>query len=923
MLRKSRFALVIATLGYTLISSPEIGAEGISAAAAAPIPELENTELIVLLAAGQDAPTPDRVVELKSRGLELPAGLQVGEPTQARFVIRQRAQSEAKTRLATDPTSPEALLQRYLVLTYPKATDLEAVREALERNPEVLYVGNNRELRVSVEPADPLFPVVGQPHEHQWGSHSLDLPGAWDHSKGHAYVAVVDLGTDVTHPDIRAFDQTGAYVGGNFREHLSYDYGYDDAVVDEGQPQLEAGLSFCDPGVQLRDVDLAGHGTHVSGIVAATPNNGVGVAGACWHCSLIISKVSRLRPVACPPADPYWNTRALEADVVAGIHGSIDRGAQVLSLSLGYRPGADERPAPDCVAEPMNPICMALAVAQSRDVVISAATGNDSENVIDFPASDPRVLAAGGIEPDGQFWDDCPGFECGSNFDPDQFVTPAKQVISTFYRGIPYVPNVNDPAAGCDDSGLPGAPGFGPCTGTSMAAPYLAGVVGVLRSLNPLLSKDDVEDLLNSHLDNPFGWDPNLGRGKPDAAAAVEAALGIAGGTLVSNRLTPLFTLYSSGAETHLYTTFPQQATAAVFDAEVPYQTIGQGPAISGYSEFPGAPGVIPRASVYIFSSDVNLSTGTPPLVPLFRMSFDDAYGGNPQNRSFFYTTEVAGIELMTGVGYRLDGREGYIYRRCSPEPSCIPEGAVRLYRLYHSGLDDYALFPESELQSFLAAGYQTVAPLNDWIGYVYPNQDTDGDQVIDGFEELLGTCIAGADSDGDGLSDGQEILEYPYSDPGQCAGAPALETPWQENVNGTLATNIGWNYAMGYHFTPQVSGTVTQLGGFFNGTKTVKLFDKASGLLLAQATVTAADNWAYTPITPVNVQAGTTYTVAAYLAGSGASYRYSITPLPRVYGNIRIDGSTYASTSGNPSARPTLTVTSTMYGQADIAFSP
>src|SRR3989338_6980174 len=73
----------------------------------------------------------------------------------------------------------------------------------------------------------------------------------------------------------------------------------------------------------------------------------------------------------------------------------------------------------------------------------------------------------------------------------------------------------------------------------------------------------------------------------------------------------------------------------------------------------------------------------------------------------------------------------------------------------------------------------------------------------------------------------------------------------------------------MGYHFTPLVDGQVTRLGGFFNGTKTVKLFNKASGTLLASATVTASNTWAYTDISPISVSAGTTYTVAVYLAGS------------------------------------------------------
>ncbi len=149
------------------------------------------------------------------------------------------------------------------------------------------------------------------------------------------------------------------------------------------------------------------------------------------------------------------------------------------------------------------------------------------------------------------------------------------------------------------------------------------------------------------------------------------------------------------------------------------------------------------------------------------------------------------------------------------------------------------------------------------------------------------------------------------------------LQAPWQENANGTLSTNIGWNYAMGYHFAPLVDGEIHELGGFFNGTKTVRLFEKSTGALLAEAQVTAANSWGYSSIKPIPVLAENTYTVAVYLAGSGASFHSGIDPLPQVYGDIRIEGSTYAYTGSDPVARPTNLVTTTMYGQADIKFAP
>lgn len=754
-------------------------------------PSFVPNELVILLDHGTIAPAPEVVVNAANQRRQMPGGLGVGNPVASRFVVSDRATEAAREALAERPDAPESILQRYVVLTYPPTVDLDPVAKALERNPNVLWVGKNRLAELSAtEPNDPYFDDdpggISRPsEEHQWGSYSLHLPDAWDYTKGHSYVAIVDTGIDTGHPDFRPFDASGNFIDGNFRAHLSRDYGYDDDDVDEGQTQGST------------TVLKAGHGTHVAGIVGASANNSTGVAGVCWHCSLIVSKVSTIRLNQA-------NNVTEVANVVDGINGAIGRGAQVLNLSLGYRPGE----LPGCTTTPLDPFCVALELLESRDTVMTAAAGNDGGAASDFPAVDSRVIGVGGIEPDGSFWNDCFGGECGSNLNSNQIVTPAQQVYSTFYEGLPYAPS-----NGCSDSVDGTVDGYGLCTGTSMSSPYAAGVAGILRSINPLLTKAGIKSLLTGNVENPAGWNPANGVGKPNVRAAVEGALGIANNAVLTNRLTPLFQLYSSVAEDSVYTTFPQMATGFQWSSS-DYRS-PSGPQVSGYGPyFPGGKtcSVTPcdryaRASVFLFTTD-RPPSATVPLVPLYRMSFEGTSPGgssNPDNRDHTYTTEAAGIEAYADLGYRLDGIEGYIFKRCSPEPSCIPAGAVRLYRRYNAARDDHAIFPESELAAMVADGY-TGTFGNDWIGYVYPNVDSDSDSVVDGFETLLGTHPQTFDSDCDGLSDGAEILGYPYADPG---GDEHLELS-NQSIATTRAFSACHTLTAGNDFVIEPGGNVT-----------------------------------------------------------------------------------------------------------------
>jgi hypothetical protein len=147
-----------------------------------------------------------------------------------------------------------------------------------------------------------------------------------------------------------------------------------------------------------------------------------------------------------------------------------------------------------------------------------------------------------------------------------------------------------------------------------------------------------------------------------------------------------------------------------------------------------------------------------------------------------------------------------------------------------------------------------------------------------------------------------------------------ATSVPMYQPTEGTLQVGSAWNYTMGYGFTPNKTITITSLGGLFNGTKTVQLFNRSTGAVLASASVTSANGWAYTNITPVTLAAGTAYSVGVSLAGSGGAYRSGTVATPRALADATINGSCYRSGSALEPCAGSM-VSGTHYGMADLKY--
>lgn len=137
--------------------------------------------------------------------------------------------------------------------------------------------------------------------------------------------------------------------------------------------------------------------------------------------------------------------------------------------------------------------------------------------------------------------------------------------------------------------------------------------------------------------------------------------------------------------------------------------------------------------------------------------------------------------------------------------------------------------------------------------------------------------------------------------------------------TNGTTYTNNGWNYHMGFEFIPQKDGTITRLGGYFNGTKTVTIYDTSYNKL-AEAVVTSSNNWAYADInSPLKVTAGVTYYCIVNVAGSGGSYDNACYPNGQVYHDVKIVRCVY---TDDATFRAEYLNTTHMYGMSDFTIN-
>lgn len=241
-----------------------------------------------------------------------------------------------------------------------------------------------------------------------------------------------------------------------------------DTGIDLSHPDLAANIAGGYNAVNPRKApkDGNGHGTHVAGTIAAV-NNSVGVVGAAPAARLYAVKVL---------SDSGFGWLS---DIIEGIDWSIRNGIQVINMSLGT--SSDSQAFHD-----------AVAAARNAGITIVAAAGNDgpADSTVNYPARYPEVIAVAATDQaDTLAWFSSRGPEV-------DLAAPGVNIYSTYKGGA-----------------------YATLSGTSMAAPHVAGTAALVLQVNPGLGPDAVR----SHLVGTA--EPVAGSPYPlvDAQAAVTA----------------------------------------------------------------------------------------------------------------------------------------------------------------------------------------------------------------------------------------------------------------------------------------------------------------------------------------------------------------------------------------------------------------
>jgi len=346
-------------------------------------------------------------------------------------------------------TSQQLTRLNVAVLRVPAGQEVEYASR-FQNTEGVQFAEPNYRVQVALIPNDTYWPQ-------QYGPSQILAPAAWDLTtgSGSVTVAVIDSGLDSSHPEF-----AGRILPG-------YDF-----VEDDSTPQ-----------------DGCGHGTHVTGIIAARGNNADGIAGMAWEVMIMPLRV----------LNNYCSGST--ADVAEALVWAVERGVRVINLSLGTS-------APSTLLE------NGTYYAYTHGAAIFAAAGNAGSSPVFYPAAYPWVMAVAATDQTSQR---ATYSNYGAALD---LITPGSDIYSTLPTspGFLYNTPCPNPPFPCGKSTQ-----YDALSGTSMAAAHASGAAALLASLPQFDTPDKIYQALTAtalDMDVP-GRDDNTGYGLIQTADAL------------------------------------------------------------------------------------------------------------------------------------------------------------------------------------------------------------------------------------------------------------------------------------------------------------------------------------------------------------------------------------------------------------------
>lgn len=357
----------------------------------------------------------------------------------------------------------ESRYKKIRIAKIPKGKTFDEYKGELELDGKVRSVRRNYIVRADFMPDDPLYPY--QWHFDNTSTGGINMPQAWEKSTGQGViVAVVDTGVAYETYTNR-FEQAPDLANTTFVPGWDF-------VNNDSHPN-----------------DDEGHGTHVTGTIAQSTNNGLGVAGIAYNAAIMPVKVLDK------------NGSGTSIQVGDGIRFAADNGADIINLSLGSS-------SPDPYIE------SSCQYAYDLGVTIIASSGNDGAAQVGYPgAFDDYVIAVGATRFDEQkaYYSNA-----GTSLD---IVAPGGD-INVDQNNDTYADGVLQQTFAANQYKNFGYYFY---QGTSMAAPHVSGVAALILASNPSFTPDQIRNTLQSSADDlgDPGWDTDFGWGLLNADAAL------------------------------------------------------------------------------------------------------------------------------------------------------------------------------------------------------------------------------------------------------------------------------------------------------------------------------------------------------------------------------------------------------------------